>query len=481
MESHRYIGAVMGDRSWRNAWSLPLPLVVAIVGASLAGYHGLNGQDTHDYLRIARTWTAWMDGAPRPVMVEHPHGYPIAGALLGRIMGSEHIALQAISAVCMLGLLLLVRGLLRRTFPGSGSIDLFVLLALGSSPFLLRYSLMVMTDVPSAVLAFMAYVCAVRWWLDRKMKWLVLALGAAALAMMVRIAVAPMLMALAVIVVHGERKGRAGRWSVIGGVTAVCCAAVLLIIPFSEVWQTLMRSPLGEWSPLNLVRRDFRLDDGDLHYTVPNIAYVVCVAGHPGFLLMGLGLLPFFRRSDLRPAHARIAAFLLVCYLLFIGGMPFQNFRMLVLAQPFVAVLLYPAFERALVWLQEKGVRLSWAVALVLLAQTVLFVRAMAPFAHQAAVERDLAAEVNALPPSRVYTHGMGGALNTYCPDVQVTELWYGVIDRFEPGSLILVRPTNLEEQWEGLAPAINWQRAGQQGVDELVIHPDGWVLGRVH
>lgn len=460
---------------------LGVPFVLAVLWAQMAGYQGLNGQDTHDYLRIARTWTAWMAGAPRPVMVEHPHGYPIVGALLAKIVGSEHLALRIISAAAMLGLLLLVRWLVRRTFPGSTRIDLFVLLALGTSPFLLRYSLMVMSDIPSTMLVFTAYVCAVRWWIDQRVQWLIAALVAAGLAMTVRIAVAPMLMALALILIHGERKGRAGRWLFVAATTAVCCAVLLLNVPLEEVWGILMRSPLGEWSPVNLVRRDFRLDDGDLHYTVPNIVYVLSVMVHPGFLLMGAGLLPFLRRSDLQPVHARIAAFLLVCYLLFIGGMPFHNFRMLVLAQPLVAVLLFPAFERAWEWLQAKGLRPSWVVGVLLLAQAGLFARAISPFSHQAGVERDLAAQVNALRPSRVYTHGMGGALNTYCPDFQVTELWYGVIDRFDPGSLVLVRPANLEEQWEGLPPALNWQRARQQGTDQLMTHQDGWILVRVH
>ena len=454
---------------------------MAIIGASLAGYHGLNGQDTHDYLRIARTWTAWMAGAPRPVMVEHPHGYPMAGAMLGMVVGSEHLALRIISAGAMLVLLLLVRGLLRRSFPGSARIDLLVLLALGTSPFLLRYSLMVMSDIPSTVLVFTTYVCAVRWWIDQRVQWLIAALVAAGLAITVRLAVAPMLMALALILIHGESKGRMGRWLFVAATTAVCCAVLLLNVPLEEVWGILMRSPLGEWSPMNLIRRDFRLDDGDLHYTVPNIGYVISVFGHPGFLLMGAGLLPFLRRSDLRPVHARIAAFLVVCYLLFIGGMPFQNFRMLVLAQPLVAVLLFPAFARAWGWLQAKGLRLSWFVGVLLLAQAGLLARAMAPFVHQASIERDLAAQVNALRPARVYTHGMGGALNTYCPDVAVTELWYGVIVRFDPGSLVLVRPANLEEQWEGLPPAINWERAIQQGTDQLMTHQDGWILVRVH
>ena len=104
----------------------------------------------------------------------------------------------------------------------------------------------------------------------------------------------------------------------------------------------------------------------------------------------------------------------------------------------------------------------------------------MLPFMQQAQVERELAAQVNALRPELVYTHGMGAAFGTYCPTVRVTELWYAVLDRFEPGALVVVRPKNLIEQWEDHPPAINWQRAQDQGLETVGAHADGWAIRRV-
>jgi hypothetical protein len=201
---------------------------------------------------------------------------------------------------------------------------------------------------------------------------------------------------------------------------------------------------------------------------------------HPGFLLLGPVLIPFIRRGDLLAGPQRIAAGMVAAYLLFVMGMPFQNDRVLLLAQPFVAVLLFPAFGRAQHWVADKGLRPRVVVVPLVLVQLALFVRAMLPFMRQEQLERHWAAEVCATGRSRIYTHGLGGAIGTWCPAVQVTELWYAPIDRFEPGALLLVQPHALRHQWAGMDPATSFQRAQQQGLLTRLEGPEGWTLFEV-
>jgi hypothetical protein len=352
----------------------------------------------------------------------------------------------------------------------------------------------VMSDIPAIALLSISFLCTVRWIMDQRATWLVGALLAAATALSVRLAATPVVMLLAVAWVHGGPLGRKWRWRIALGVLVIMALSALFAFMINDQRSALAASPLTEWSPLNLFRRELHSDDGVLRYAVPNIVYVLSVLVHPGFIPMGVLLLPFFRRADLRPVHAQVALLVLIGYLLFIAGMPFQNDRVLLMAQPFAVVLLFPAFTRAMAFLAERGIRPAlsartersrggvegWAVIVLLLVQTGLFVRATLPFLHQARVERELADRVVALHPHRVYTHGMGAAFTTWCPGVEVTELWYSVVGRFESGALIVVRPDNLAAQWVGLPPAINWQRAQMQGLDPVGEHPDGWLLLRV-
>lgn len=465
-------------RYWRVVILL-LPVLLALLWTWANGYEGVNGQDAHDYWRIAREWTAYWAGGERPVMAEHPHGYPMAGAVLGVVMGDELVGLRVISALSLLVLAFTLRWVLSGTSAERGRLLAFVLLALAASPFLLRYAMMSMSDVPGIALIFLAYAMLVRSQETGNLQFIALAIVLAAAAMMVRMAVAPLIGALFLAGVSEVKRATRILWGLVA--STVVLVILIGIKDIGLVRGTLLNgTPLAEWSPLNLFRRILHSDDGVLVYRVPNIVYVLSIFVHPGFLPTGILFLPFFRKADLATVRARMAAWCVACYLLFIAGMPFQNDRVLLMALPFVAVLLFPAFQRAWAWSTVKGLRPALWVSAVGVAQLGLFARATQPFMDQARTERELAKEVNGLHPSRIYTHGMGTAFTNYCAPVPVTELWYGVIDTFEQRAVVVVKPRNLVEQWSGLPPGINWQRIEAQGVDSIGSHPDGWMIARV-
>jgi 4-amino-4-deoxy-L-arabinose transferase-like glycosyltransferase len=463
---------------------LALPVGLAWAWTGFCGYQGLNGQDAYDYLRIARAWTAWAHGGPMPRMQEHPHGYPIAGALLGSITGSEGLALRLLSAASLVVLALLFRGVLLRAFPQQrGQVDLFVLLAFVLAPFPLRQSMTVMSDMPALALLGVGFACTVRWASERR-GYLLLAALAALLATAMRLAAAIPALLLALAVCIGPAAGRNRRLALVLAFTVVAALVLLLAVPWEGIRSLAAHSPVGDWSPWNLFRRELRSDDGVLHYRFPNLLYALGTVVHPGFLPWGALLLPFVRRADLGSTPARMALVTVAGYLLFMAGMPFQNDRVLLPVQPFLALLLFPAFVRALGLLRARLPRPRWALpallAAVVAAQAALFARATLPFIRQARTERELAALVNAGHVRHVYTHGMGAALGSLCPGVEVTELWYGTLPRFEHDAWLVVQPANLQAQWQGRPPGINWEHAREQGLDTLLVRSDGWTVARV-
>lgn len=487
MQGRAYFGILMMRPTAPRVSVLLLAAPVALAWAwtVLMGYNGLNGQDAYDYLRIAREWTAWAHGGALPRMQEHPHGYPIAGAMLGVITGSEGLALRLLSAASLVATALVLRGLLLRASPQQREqVNLFALLAFVLAPFPLRQSLTVMSDMPALALLGIAYAGAVRWAGDKRAAWLFAAAVAALLSVSMRLAAAIPAFLLVLALFIGPAGGRRKRLGIALALVVVATLVLLLAIPWDGVHSLAAHSPVGDWSPWNLFRRELRSDDGVLHYRLPNIVYAVGTVVHPGFLPLGLLLLPFARRADLRPPYARIALVMVAGYLLFIAGMPFQNDRVLLPVQPFLAVLLFPAFVRALGLLRSHLARPRWGLPALLAAtvavQAALFVRATLPFIRQARTEHELAAFVNARHPQHVYTHGMGAAFGSLCPGVQVTELWYGVLPRFEPGALLVVQPANLREQWNGRPPGINWEHAQAQGLETLLARPDGWTVARM-
>ena len=423
----------------------------------------------------------WWDGGQRPLVAEHPHGYPFLGALVGLSGVGALWGLRLVSLGAYVALLLVLRGILLQVH-GVGrrrSIDGFLLMTAATSPFLLRYTATVMSDVTAMALLMVTFLLLLRWldhgrWPD--------AFGCVLLgawALWVRMAVAPVLLVVGVALVVGPSTARKVRilWS-----AALIVAGGLLLLLFRAADDVNGRLwvPLADWSPLNMLSRIHRSDDGELRYLIPNLLYVGKVLVHPGFLLLGPLLMAFVRREDLRHRMSQWVMIALFSYLGFIACLPFQNDRVLLLALPFVVLLLFPAYVRLEQWLERKRVSRAMWVFPLLLTQVVLAGRALWPFIHQAEVERELAAVVNAAGAEQVYTHGMGAALSNYCPGTEVIELWYEELERMKNGALLVVRPGDLETQWQGLAPAQNWAVTQRHGMDTVAVHPAGWLVARL-
>ena len=459
-----------------RAWWLVVPVVLALLVLLFVSYQGLQGQDAYDYLRGSMAWTAWSHGAPAPVMVEHPHGYPLAGALLAPLVGGELNALRLVSALAFVMVVLLVHRVVRSRVPGTAG-GVYVLLACGASPFLLRQGLVVMSDVPALALFMASYGATLRWWTSHRWSDLAVAVLLSGLSVCFRLAALPMVAVLAGSWVLGLWRGSRGRVRAlfVVGSTAVGMALVVVL------WDRIAEGGLlADWSPANWFRSELRSDDGVLRHALPNLAYAFLVPVHPGLLPIGLLVLPFVRPGDLKWPAGAMAGLLALVYLVFVAGMPYQNDRVLLFAQPFVVVALAPAFGRAWSWAQGTRWRPHRIWPLMLVLQLGLGVRAVLPFVRQARVERAVAAELQALGAAHVYTHGLGAALDVLLPEATITELWYGDIATFEPGAYVVVGPGRLDDQWSGLAPATNWDRARRQGLEEVEADLHGWSISRV-
>jgi hypothetical protein len=468
------------QRSWTR-WLWLLPLLLAFAWAQGNGYEGLSEQDSHDYFRVAKAWRAWFQGGLLPEATEHPQAYPALGAVLSLVIGDVLWALRLITLLSFVLLGWSVRSILQRAHPAAVGSNAFMVLAIGASPFLLRHSLVVMSDLPAIALVVFAYSQVLRVSMDTvgrstvSIPLLLLVVLAGGLAIAVRSASTPVVIVLAVFPVLSLLKPRA---RVAAIVLLIALAALAYLVVPTGTWKG---SPIADWSPLNLFRRELRSDDGVFTYRFPNLIYVCSAVVHPGLLPIGVLLLPFVRRVDLRAVHAQLALCVAATYLLFIAGMPFQNDRVLLMAQPFIAILLFPEFSRAWVWAAAKSpLWPKWMFAGIVVVQMGLFARAMRPFIQRARTERAIAHAVGQLHPTLVYTHGMGGAIASYCTVPNVVELWYTAIDTFTPGALVVIRPGGLDEQWRGLSPAINWQRIQRHGVEHLAALPEGWKLYRL-
>ncbi len=398
----------------RSVWVLPA--LLGLAWAQWNGYEGLNGADSHDYFRVARAWAAWLHGGERPAAAEHPSTFSLMGAMLGAMTGDLLLALRCIPFIAFLLLgVVMLRLVPRQGLIGPAGI-VFVLLAIGASPFLLRHALVVMSDVPAAALMFFGFGCVVVGQEASSAKWFLVAVFAGVLAVAFRFAALPMLGGSFIWLLWKRTDGRHGGRVRVG--TGVLLFTMALLFTLRPAWlaEACTGTPIEHWSGLNLFRTELHSDDGVLHYRVPNLLYVVSVAVHPGFFPIGMLLVPFLRRADFQTCTAGLAACMVAAYLLFTAGLPFQNDRVMLMAQPPIAYLFAPAFGRAWAWGIARTSRPWLAVVAIVLVQLGLFARAIQPFMRSARTERELAGAVRGSGARQVYTHGKGPALSTYCP-----------------------------------------------------------------
>jgi hypothetical protein len=453
-------------------WPLLLLLpVLATLGLHVGwGFQGLYNQDAHAYLRLAGELKAYWKGGPAPVSY-WPMGYPTLGALWGIVLGDDRWALLLIAIVGWAALVAGFRRILLDAGADRGHASLYTLLTVGTSPFLLRHGVVVMSDVPAMAFAMWSIRSALRPGVTNSVLALLLAGAAVMLRLPMAVLLAPALLISCwrVILSGGTRERLVLLLAVIG-----CASLIALALG------TALDHPLGlEMRPMNLFQRVFTTVDGEHRFLLPNGLFVLKPLVHPGFLLLAPVCWVFFRKADLRAAHGPVVGASLLAYLLFLGMLPDQNDRLLLPAVPLVALIGWPAFQRLSAVPAVKR-RERALVGAVLVAQLLLFARAIAPFVRQDRDQRELAEWVNGHEASTVYTFGVDQALRTYGHGGVVVDLWRKDVDRFEQGALVLFDPLANAEQWKDHAPMRNWQRAVEQGADTLGVRPDGWVLLRV-
>lgn len=450
-----------------------VPTLLA-VGLACMGFDGLYGQDAYGYLRQALAFPG-----PAGSGTTFPEGYPAIVAILGRAIGGPLIAARCVSVLSHAAVAWILFTLLGRAFPAADrkALACHAVCSVSLSPFLLRSSQVVMADAWCLFLLMAAFACLLRVREVPGPKWVFATTVALAGACWARYAAAPLALVFAAALVrYAVRSSKAkALWPLL--LTAIVLA---VLVPREAVHAALEHPWLREWSPVNAFRRRFVTADGLAQYTLPNVFHVAKVLVHPGFLTLGPLLLPFVRRADLRLPIVRLAVCGAAVYLVFLMGPPYQNDRFLLLAQPFLALALFPAFLRLharLVALGRKPVRLLGAVAVL---QLVLLVPAMRGYLRHNAVERRIAQAVNERPERVVYAFAVSGALRVRCADRSVHELWGAPVEHFEAGALVVFNPTEFARQWEGMDPMLNWQRALDRGAAPVMDWPDGWIIARL-
>jgi len=311
-------------------------------------FNGLYGQDSHEYCRYSEALEAFMGNGTDPGNFVWPKLFPMLGTVIGFTGIPIGFALQLISLLALLGAIYFAQRSLQLLYDASGS--WFLLLAAATQVYFARSGLLVMSDALATFFVMGFVFNYLRFRQDQGFKyfaWIVLFASAGAFT---RYAVLPL---IAIPLLHGAWL-ITQKWNV--GIRIASSLAVIVVGCLALTWNNkaidLTNSIAGDWNPFYLFRREFLFQSHTESYWVPNGIYIWSNFAHVGYLSCGGFLLIWSRRWNFQLNFLWIGV---LVYLVFLGGIGFQNQRFMVISHLIVSLLIYPSFNFLMAWLKHSN------------------------------------------------------------------------------------------------------------------------------
>jgi hypothetical protein len=448
-------------------------------------FNGLYGQDAYEYLRYTKCLKAFIKTGVNPGDYFWPMLYPISGTLFSFLFPLP-FALQLISILALvLSAIYLERILILLSGGEKKSIIVYVFLFFLLSPYMLRGSLVVMTDS----LTILGIVAGAYYYEKYKRaltgKYFLCLIFCFTAAVSTRYAafvvVIPFIIIAAAIFIRNFK---------VPAFLASVLGAFLLFLPHIIIrkqflFQFIHHEWFDTWSPLNFFRNYFNTSDGYSSYFWDNIVYAFFNVAHPAFCFAGI----IFFLACLRVGYKKwkspgIAPYMMaiLLYALFMAGIPFQDLRYLLLSFPFVLIILYGGYEYVEhLWKNKKAWR--YILVMIVIIQLALFCRVFVPFYNDNKVEKYVANKMLNYSNKTLYTFSIDGALKSYGFNgriINMAEVRIDTMKKIDSNFFVLFNPSQFSETWRNGNPMKNWKFLNKQySLVKMEDMPNGWELYR--
>lgn len=438
-------------------------------------FNGLYGQDAHEYYRYTLALANFLTGGPEAGTFFWPVLYPAAGAILS-IVFPNILSLQILSLLSGAWTYINFCRILNLMYPKGTMRQRYAFLYLFCSPFFIRAFSIGMSDILAMAFLTASWLKYLEWNSRREMHLMLISICFGLFAVQTRYVSIILLIPLVpgILSIIKERST-----NILIIVFGIILALTPSIIFRSTDLEDIASHPwVSSWNPLNIFKHSFITQEGTFNYTFPNIAYVLAVIFHPGFMFTGIILMYFNFKTNFIKFKWWIIA--LGVYLIFLAGIPFQNLRFLLLAFPIVLLLLYPGYEEMMRKVIFKRYKII-LFALVIVIQLALAARAIEPLYIYQQEEIAVSNEIKKYPNSTIYCFGINGALKTYDVQQEVINLWNVSNPLLPSGALFLYNQVRFEKQYKITPPGKIYQKMRGQGrLMYLKTLPNGWQLYRI-
>jgi 4-amino-4-deoxy-L-arabinose transferase-like glycosyltransferase len=456
-----------------------LPTLIFLVLVLIFKFNGLYGQDSHEYYRYTKDIIKFLGGGPLPANFHWPVFYPLLGALLSILIHDPVFSLQLISFVSFLFTISFVSKILKM-IDIEGNQDYYILSTLSLSPFMLLYSSVAMTDLLSIFFLTGAIYFHFKYSTTKKEYHFYLFVLFTGLAFMTRYAAVVVLLIPVVLILIKFlipfKRSKLISLLIAAVITYICLAPhFYLKSGTSAAFEDLQ---IRHWELGNFLKSSFSTDEGFSTHFVPNIIFVFSNFVHPYYIFLGTLLLFLFRKKDLKFPAVQISFLILILFAFFMAGFPFQNKRHLLLSFPFVIIVLYQPFQRALNLLRRNKFFLNAAIVILCTMQIGIFYYAFNKIYKLNLIEKRVATELSNYNNKVLYTFFISPALRSYEVNKKIISLYDEKITSFVKDGLVLFNEQKFKVQWENSNPMINWNYLKKNyQLIKLKSFDEGWEL----
>jgi hypothetical protein len=451
------------SRSGTNITWLPFSVfaVLAFISLRLIEFNGLYGQDGHEYYRMFRELSAFIQTGTEPYLPFFPVYYSLTGAILsfGQVQFPE--ILQAVSIISLTAAGYFLTRIILLLFPGNSHLAaIYTVLFYLLCPIVLVSGVLVMSDAAAVALIMASVYFFVSYYNGRTHPMFSLQVLFSVAAILTRTPAAIILVPFLIsgtILFLGDFSWK---WVIL---TAVC--VFILLIPDLYLRNRLLFYDLDSnsvtylkshpgWSVFNFFRTSFHKGDGSISYKYPNLVYAFSNFWHPSYLAGGVVLF-ILSVADIRRSRLLILfSSGLFIYLFFLAGLQNQNMRFLLLSYPFFLIISFPGAVFIYSKLKPSFRKIVFIV--IPLVQLFMFARLFSKYLEINRTETAICNYINKLPSNTIYTFAFHGPLQSYCPEFKVVSLYDSVLTMpVEPGYLVF-NEGKYYEQFRDENPVIN-------------------------
>jgi 4-amino-4-deoxy-L-arabinose transferase-like glycosyltransferase len=438
-------------------------------------FNGLYGQDAHRYYTYSYELSGWLFGNGELGHFVWPVLFPLFGGLLGFIFGHNDLFLQLLSTF---GLFLTAYSTyhLYDVKKKKENLKPYFFITLILSPIALKHGVLVMSDMLCLGFVMSAWNFSYQYQKFGSWKSLLLTAFFGALAIMTRYVAAILLIIPLYWTLKTIWKKKQWIYLVVGLGIIILVLTPHYIIK-SSATSFLGHSWLQHWNFLNIFKTQFSGIEGHFNYSFPNFIYILFSLFHPLYFILGVVLIFFVKlKKDFKKRWFLWVGLLI--YLIFIGGIPYQNKRFLLLAVPFVSMIFVPAFGRFFKLIKERLKMHFVFTILMVFIQLGLFTYSFKNVYQLNKIEKEVATYIEGFPQKDIYGFGIDIALKSYLIDKEFYNLWEKEYVHFKRNSLVVFNEARFSEQWKGKNPMINWETMNEKyELRAIKQFPKGWTL----